>query len=343
MTGHVPAFGPPRLHLGPTVVFSLAALTALIVVILLGPGETEGHLALLLLLLPFFGIPHGALDYALARRLLRPRFGRLWGPGFVGLYLLAMAVVIVVWLAQPSLSLAAFIALTYYHFSTGDALTAPHTPIMMRIGEWVARGGIILCFPAVFDRTVVQRLLSYLAPETGVAGLLDAMAALAPICCLAASLVIAASLVSYVRKRRAVDLICAVELFILAGIFSSLPALLALTLHFNFLHSLRHMLGVADHADRQSASRLWARMLRLSLPVTLATLLLGAGAYGLLGGISFDTSRLMQVIFIGIASMTYPHIVVVSLASHTGLGVRLPAASTRRQAAADNSTLEPAS
>ena len=342
MTGQVPAVGPPRLHLGPTIVFSLGALTALIGVILFGPGGTEGHLALLLLLLPFFGIPHGALDYALARRLLRPRFGRLWGPGFVGLYLLAMAVVIVVWLVQPTLSLAAFIALTFYHFSTGDALTAPHTPIMMRIGEWVARGGIILCFPAVFDRTVVQRLLSYLAPETGVADLLDAMAALAPICCLAASLVIAASLVSYARKRRAVDLIRAVELFILAVIFSSLPALLAFTLHFNFLHSLRHMLGVADRADHQSAPRLWACMLRLSLPVTLATLLLGAGAYGLLGGISLDTSRLMQVVFIGIASMTYPHIVVVSLAARTDPGVRLPAASIRSQAAAGSSALEPA-
>ncbi len=81
-------------------------------------------------------------------------------------------------------------------------------------------------------------------------------------------------------------------------------------------------------------------MLRLSLPVTLATLLLGAGAYGLLGGESFDTSRLMQVIFIGIASMTYPHIVVVSLAGHTDRGVRLPAASTRRQAAAGFSARE---
>ncbi len=337
-----PAVGSPRVHSGPTVAFSGAALMALVGVILLGPGETEGHLALLLLLLPFFGIPHGALDYALARRLMRPRFGRLWGPGFVGLYLLAMAVVILFWRVQPTLSLAAFIALTYYHFSTGDTLSAPHTPILMRIGEWVARGGIILFFPAVFDRTAVQQLLSYLAPETGVAGLLDAMAALAPICCLAASLVIAASLVSYVRKRRAVDLIRAVELFILAVIFSRLPALLAFTIHFNFLHSLRHMLGVADCTDCLSAPRLWTRMFRLSLPVTLTTLLLGAGAYGLLGGVSFDTSRLVQVVFIGIASMTYPHIVVVSLAGHTDRGVRLPAASIRMRAAAGSSALDPA-
>ncbi len=342
MTGLAPAVGSPRVQLAPTVVFSGVALTTLAGVTLLGPGGTDRHLAFLLLLLPFLGIPHGALDYALARRLLRPRFGRIWGPGFVSLYLLVMAVVIAVWLFQPMVSLAVFIALTYYHFSAGDALADPHTPMMLRISEWVARGGIILCFPAVFDRTAVQRLLGYLAPETSVAVLLDVMAVLAPLCGVAALLGIAASVVSFTRQRRAVDLIRAIELAILVLIFIWLPALLAFTLHFNFLHSLRHMLGVADRADRLPAPRLWARMFRLSLPVTLATLLLGAGAYGLLGGISFDSSRLMQVIFIGIASMTYPHIVVVSLAAHTDPGVRLPAASTRRQAAAGSSALEPA-
>ncbi len=342
MTGLAPALGSPRVHLGPTVVFAGVALATLAGVTLLGPGGTGAHLALLLLLLPFFGIPHGALDYALARRLLRPRFGRFWGPGFVSLYLLAMAVVVAVWLLQPTFSLAAFLVLTYYHFSTGDALAVPHTPVMLRISEWVARGGIILCFPAVFDRTVVQGLLTHLAPETGVAVLLDGMATLAPLCGLAAALSIAVSLVSFARQRAIVDLVRAVELAFLALIFVWLPALLAFTLHFNFLHSARHMLGVADRAERQSAPRLWARMLRLSLPVTLATLLLGAGAYGLLGGISFDTSRLMQVIFIGIASMTYPHIVVVSLAARTDRGVRLPAASIRMQAAAGSSALDPA-
>ena len=341
MTGMAPAVGSPRVHLGPTIVFSGVALAALVGVILFGSGGTNRHLALLLLLLPFFGIPHGALDYALARRLLRPRLGRIWGPGFVGLYLLAMAVVVATWLFQPTFSLAAFIALTFYHFSTGDALAPPHTPLMLRISEWVARGGIILCFPAVFDRMAVQRLLAYLAPESGVAVLLDAMAALAPLCGMAALICIAASLVAFARQRAAVDLARAVELGILALSFVWLPALLAFTLHFNFLHSLRHMLGVADRADGLTAPRLWARMHRLSLPVTLATLLLGAGAYGLLGGVSFDTSRLMQVIFIGIASMTYPHIVVVSLAAHTDQGVRLPAASVHRQAAG-SSVLDPA-
>ena len=78
------------------------------------------------------------------------------------------------------------------------------------------------------------------------------------------------------------------------------------------------MLGVADRTRGGSALQFWGRMLRVSLPVTLATLMLGAGAYGLTSGLSFDTADLMRVIFIGIASMTYPHVLVVSLAARSG-------------------------
>ncbi len=338
------AITTPRIQLRISALFAGLAMSTVIFVVLIGPGGTGHHLTVLLLLLPFFGIPHGALDYALARTLFEPRCGRYWAPGFVILYLAVMAFVLTVWYIQPTFSLAVFLALTYYHFSTGDALTSPRNPLILRLSEWVARGGVILCFPALFDRTAVQRLLSYLAPETGVVFLLDIMAALAPVCGFATALAIMASLVSFVRHRAAIDLARAAELGVLALLFVALPALLAFTLHFNFLHSLRHMLGSTIQSHGRSAVRIWARILSLSLPVTLATLLLGAGAYGLLSGLSFDTSRLMQVVFIGIASMTYPHIVVVSLAAHTDRSARLPAASAPVQAARTRSSaLDPAS
>ncbi len=311
---------------GVTVLFAGLGLVTVTIATLFSPGQTAHHLILLLLLLPFLGIPHGALDYALAQRLFRRRWGRAWGPVFVALYLLAMGLVLIVWHYLPTFSLAAFLALTWYHFSTGDALTVPRTPLPLRVTEGLARGGLILCFPAVFDRTEVQQLLAYLAPEAGVGLLLDILGAIAPLCALAAAGSFAASLTMFIGQRAAIDLARAVEFAILALLFMLLPALLAFTIYFNFLHAVRHMLTVGVSRQVPSAFRVWTHMLCLSLPVTLATLLLGACAYSVMGGVSFDTSRLMRVIFIGIASMTYPHVIVVSLASLAGQDPKAPSA-----------------
>ncbi len=322
----------PHHGMEPTRLFVFCGLIATAIGLLLGPGTSGSHLLLLLVLLPFTGIPHGALDYALARVLFRQRFGRYWALGFVSLYLLAMALVLVVWEFQPTWSLVAFLALTYYHFSTGDALVTPWTPALVRVSEWVGRGGIILCFPAIFDRGVVQGLLSYLAPEDGVRLLLDALAALAPVSALAAGICLAGSLGVFVRHRATIDLARGVEIAVLALIFSVLPALLAFTIHFSFLHSTRHMLGVAARTRGRSALAVWRDMLWISMPVTLVTLLLGAGVYGLASGLSFDTANLMRVIFIGIASMTYPHVLVVSLVTRAGLDGRSSQSAAARNA-----------
>ena len=326
MTNSTASLSAWRGRMGHTVLFAGLSLATVAMAILFGRGETVHHLVLLLILLPFCGIPHGALDYALAGSLCRRRCGRWWGPGFVALYLLVMFIVITVWFYQATFSLAAFLALTWYHFSTGDALTGPRTPLLLRISEGMARGGLILCLPAVFDRTEVQRLLAYLAPEAGVALLLDILAAMAPLCVMAAAGGVAASMVAFVRQRTAIDLARAVELVILTLMFMLLPALLAFTIHFNFLHSVRHMLAIGTPLPASSALRVWARMLVISLPVTLATLLLGAFAYAVSGGVSFDTAHLMRIVFIGIAAMTYPHVIVVFLAATRGPSSRSSAA-----------------
>lgn len=242
--------------------------------------------------------------------------------GFVFVYLLTMVVVLVAWHLHPTFSLGAFLALTYYHFSTGDALATPRMPHGLRVSEWVARGGVVLSFPAQFHRHEFQPLLGHRAPENGVRLLLHGLAAYAPIVGIAAAFCLLGSFRAYIQHRQTTDLARGVEIALLAVLFALLPALVAFTIHFRLLHSMRHMLRVATRTSAGSAMALWGRMLRVSLPLSLATLVLGAGAYTLISGWSFDAANLMRVIFIGIASMTYPHVVVVSLFLHAGRGDR---------------------
>jgi Brp/Blh family beta-carotene 15,15'-monooxygenase len=310
--------------MGHTLMFAGLSLAFIVGGALIGPGTTEMHLILLVALLPFFGIPHGALDYALAQKMMRHHWGPFWAPLFVLLYLLGMGIVLIVWRVHATASLAAFLVLTFYHFGKGDSLTRREMSGILRATELIGRGGVVLTFPAVFDRTEVMRLFSCLVPESGAGMLVQILAALAPLCAAALIACILASGIRFVRLGTDRDLARAIELLILAGMFALLPALLAFAIYFNALHSIRHMLGVALQKTTAPAISVWSHMFRTALPVTLATLMLGGGAFISLSGLAFDVPRLVQVVFIGIASMTYPHVVVVSLAERAGLSARHP-------------------
>jgi Brp/Blh family beta-carotene 15,15'-monooxygenase len=308
--------------------FAIVSVTALAGSAAWGAGSISFQLGLLLVLAAFFGIPHGALDYVLARPLLGPRYGRKWGVGFIATYLAGMAVVVVLWWAFPTASLTAFLILTLYHFGSGDALTTPGMTRWMRLSEMLARGGVVLTFPAVFSRQEVQQLFAYMVPESGALALVAVLAALAPVAALALVCCLSGSLLAYVRRNHPLDAARVVELLALAALFVLLPALLAFAVYFNFLHSIRHLQRAAGGRQPSALSASLA-MIRAALPITALTLMLGAAAYLLLSGVRFDVPGLVRVTFIGIAAMTYPHALVVAVVDAGGGLDQRPSSSDR--------------
>ncbi len=299
-------------------VFSCIGVAVPVGSALWGSGSTELHLKLLIVLLPLLGIPHGALDYVLAKQFLRPRLGGGWALYFLAVYMLVMAIVVVAWWLHPTASFIAFLALTLYHFGTGDSLATPSTPLLIRMAEVLARGGLVLALPAVFNRSEIFQLFSYLIPEPGARSVVTMLAGIMPIFAVCLLVCITWSGLQFTRRKEPLLLLQAVELAVLAALFCILPALLAFGVYFSFLHSIRHMLRLAGNTETGSALSAVAGMIGLALPVTAATLALGGSVYLLLSGVSFDMPELVRVIFIGIASMTYPHALVVSLAGNAG-------------------------
>jgi Brp/Blh family beta-carotene 15,15'-monooxygenase len=299
-------------------VFSSLGFVVLACSAFFGSGATGWHLTLLVILLAVVGIPHGALDYALAKQFLRPRLGPGWVIHFLAAYTLVMAAVLVFWWIHPTASFVAFLALTLYHFGSGDRLATPATPIVIRFAEVLARGGLLLTLPTAFNRQEVLQLFSYLIPEPAAGSLVSMLIGSMPLFLVCLLVCISWSSIQFIRCQEVLFLVQAVELAVLAALFIFLPALLAFGVYFNFLHAVRHMLCLSTGAEAGSAAAAVAGMIRLALPLTAATLVLGGTVYYLLSGVSFDTPMLVRVIFIGIAGMTYPHALVVALAGHAG-------------------------
>ena len=102
------------------------------------------------------GVPHGALDGAVAAPLLRPRWGRAWFPVFAVPYLGLAGGVLLTWQLMPLATLAAFLAVSVLHFGAEDA--GPGRPV-----EALVRGGLPVALPALLHPEATARVFAVVA------------------------------------------------------------------------------------------------------------------------------------------------------------------------------------
>ena len=96
-------------------------------------------------------------------------------------------------------------------------------------------------------------------------------------------------------------------MFILLS-FIYLPLILAFSMYFCFLHSSKHIIGLARELDSKNISNGLKLFVLKATPLTLLTVIL---AFLLLYFLDQNINEnIIQVIFIGLASLTLPHIIL---------------------------------
>ena len=86
--------------------------------------------------------------------------------------------------------------------------------------------------------------------------------------------------------------------------------LIAFTLYFCFLHSIRHSITLIFELNREDLSIGIKIFLKEALPLTILTAIFCLiSLYFLNNAYSFDSS-ILKIIFIGLASLTFPHILL---------------------------------
>ncbi len=247
------------------------------------------------------GLPHGALDPFVA---WRAGLWRTWR-GFAAFHLayVAMALgVMGLWHLAPGASLAGFLAISAWHFG-GDWQPA--------LSAWVRplSGLALLSLPAMAAPAEVSAIFSLLSGDQGrvLAGWLSVMAPWLA--------VITAGLALRVLPRAPA---AAIEL-VVAGILALvLPPLVFFLVYFCALHSPRHLRLAAHAAD----SRQRRRMAAVALVYTLLTVVAGAVAWYWLAGdaasVAAPDNRILKILFIGLAALTWPHMTVVFLSEQRG-------------------------
>ncbi len=237
-----------------------------------------------------FGMPHGALDVALASRSW-PENGLQRRIKFIAEYIAVAAFVVLFWSFFPGESLCAFLALSALHFSEDweNELSSPSR---------LAVGASLLCFPALFHQQGVRAIFDCLVPSG------DAAALAAGLHTGALSLLpaVAAAFAYHLRDH----LLAVLEAAVVLALAIILTPLTFFLIYFCGLHSVRHLLHVRQRLRARPAS-----LFSLAAPYALAA---GLGIFAT-ATVSFSIpfeEALLGSLFIGLAALTVPHMLLVA-------------------------------
>lgn len=295
-----------RIALGVTLALTLVAAVGLT------PGTATGVL-LFAVSVALLGLPHGATDLLLARSLVGRRWSARWAWMTAGAYVVLALLVVAFWIAAPLAGLIGFALLSLLHFGLADVEAGSRAEGWTAV-EVVGRGSLALVVPVLFHPEAIGQVVAWLVPGTSPGVFLEP---LPPLFDLLLGWMLGAVLITFVRdltsgpRRRT----RAYEMAALGAAAAMLPPLAFFALYFCGWHSMRHAIDMAA-ALPEARRGGWAAAVayaRISAPLSLAALAMAAFAYTLLRPTTPADAALMQVVFVGLAALTVPHMLLVDV------------------------------
>ena len=276
------------------------------------------------------GLPHGAADPWVAATALRSAEGLRGRAVFVLSYLACALAVVVAWSLWPSLSLAVFLGVSAVHFGLADTRSLKLSPAGRTL-TGLHRGLLPIVLPLHWHSAEVASVLEVLVgmPSGALGALTNAAGAqLFVLWCALAGLAGLTSLRESGPRSSAFEALTTLALVL---IFALLPPLPAFALYFGGWHSLRHLRLIAKLFERDRFSRralaiggtaLWAASagLLLGTPELLAWAEVSSEERS---GLGVYDPRWLQSVFIGLAALTLPHVLLTDgLAQFRGTWAR---------------------
>ena len=250
------------------------------------------QIGLMASLVILFGLPHGALDVELAKK-MNLVFSTKTAIFFLTVYLFLAMLGIALWLALPVVGLSIFLLISAFHFSDDWSGILP---------RWLCLviGSIIISMPVVLHADTVKEIFIWLlvseVQSTTIVNILY-------YCGVIGSVLFVVGLFI----NRDVSYVLILEIAVLWTVATLLPPLLFFIVYFCFLHSIRHLIDCSQKLE-YSPQQCYLR----SIPILVMTLVIALSGYYL-----FNTGKadqdILRWVFIGLFALTIPHICLITL------------------------------
>ena len=262
-----------------------------------------------LLLILSIGVSHGSLDLSKGKKLLKI-YNINNVSVFYFIYIFFVLLIISLWIIFPASSLIIFLLVASFHFGKEDAQFLINSNSNFNKLFFLLKGLLIVAAPLYFHFNETIRIFKLLLVVNENFYLaLDFIESnrLLPILVII-SIISAATLflTNYEFKKFTILFDCLSVLII--NYF--LSPLLAFTIYFCFLHSIRHIINLVFELNENNFKEGFKIFLSKSMPLTILTIVFYIISLYLLNNYYEFDNAIFKVIFIGLASLTFPHILL---------------------------------
>ena len=262
-----------------------------------------------LFLILSIGVSHGSLDNLKGKKLFQ-----IYGINNFGIfylsYILISLSVIFFWIILPSISLIIFLIVASYHFGKEDTqFLIIENSYFYRL-LFFFKGSLIIFAPMYFnfdetisifkllliDNEIFYQFLNFLETNK-----------ILFYCIILSTL---SSILLFAKNFEIKKFTIFLDYFSILIINYYFSPLVAFTIYFCFLHSIRHSISLISELDKDKLVNGLKIFIQKALPLTILTAIICLiGLYMVNNNYNFDSS-ILKIIFIGLASLTFPHILL---------------------------------
>ena len=261
------------------------------------------NLIICLFLILIIGISHGSLDNIKGRKLLKI-FGFKSEYIFYIIYLTISSLIILLWIIFPNTILLLFLIVACYHFGKEDTVFFINKEILFKEILYFFKGSSVIIAPLLFHReeTIeIFRALNFNIFENSLFS--DTFLLIFLFLGLISSFFLSH------KKDINFKILLMTDFLSILIINFFLSPILAFTIYFCFLHSIRHSITLIFELDK-SFKNGFRKFIKKAIPLTLITSFAFIVAIYLLNNFYELNEAIYKVIFIGLASLTFPHILL---------------------------------
>ena len=259
-------------------------------------------LILSLFLILSLGISHGALDHLKGKKLLKILNYKSISL-FYFFYVLIGISIILLWLLFPQFLLLIFLITASYHFGKEDSEFIKNKSNFDLF--YFFKGSIVITAPLLFHKAdtlnIFENLSFYVSQSIFISNeFIYIMIAIS---------LFANILISFNNQIEIKSLLLMDFLSILILNYFLSP-ILAFTIYFCFLHSVRHAFKLSSELNKKNIIKGFHLFAIKAVPLTILTATLFLISLFFLNDYYYLDSAISKVIFIGLASLTFPHILL---------------------------------
>ena len=256
-----------------------------------------------LILILILGISHGALDNLKGKKLLY-LFGYRSLFSFYLIYILISVLVVLSWIFFPNTVLLLFLVVAAYHFGREDTVFSFKKKSLIAEFLYFLKGSAVIFAPLLFQREKTNEIFEILNFNVFESQLFTNQFLIFFLC-----LSFLSSLMISNKKKVDLKALMIMDFFSLIILNLFLTPVLAFTIYFCFLHSIRHSITLIFELDKSFRSGL-KKFINKAIPLTFVTgVMFLIAVYFLNSSYKLDEA-IYKVIFIGLASLTFPHILL---------------------------------